>query len=280
LTGRPSSAPGDQIGYRDSAERLGAQRLLTLERGRTQRYSRLVGWAKFLLPSAAGFLILILAAWPYLSTSVARLRTLFPKLDSAQIRDLRMINPRYNGVDKEHRPYTVTADSARQNGIGSGNGDDLVALEGPKADLLTKEGNWMVVTGDTGIYQPETHFLDLFGHVTMFHKNGYVFRTTSARVDLDSGTAEGHEPITGDGPSGTIVGDGFRILQRGDTVVFTGKSHLLLNSTHGDPAHSGEADGSNATNPAGDTAKPPAAAKPAGSNAKPTSGNAKSGSGK
>jgi lipopolysaccharide export system protein LptC len=234
LTGRPSPAPGNPLGYRESTARSDVKRLLSQDRGRTVRYSRLVGWAKFLLPSAAGLLLLILAAWPYLSSGVERLRSLFPKLDIAQIRDLRMISPRYNGVDKEQRPFTVTADSARQNGIGNGNGDDLVALEGPKADLLTKEGNWMVVTGDTGIYQPETHFLDLFGHVTMFHKNGYVFRTTSARVDLDSGTAEGHEAITGEGPSGTVEGEGFRILQRGDTVVFTGKSHLLLNGVHGD----------------------------------------------
>ncbi len=210
-----------------------------LDRSRAQRYSRLVGWAKFLMPSAAGLLILLLAAWPYISSGVERLRTLFPKLDSVQIRDLRMISPHYNGLDKEGRPFTVIADTARQNGVGSGNGEDLVALEGPKADLLTKEGSWMVVTGDTGIYQPETHFLDLFGHVTMFHKNGYVFHTTSARVDLDSGTAEGHERITGDGPSGTVEGDGFRILNRGDTVVFTGNSHLVLNSTHGDDSKTG-----------------------------------------
>jgi lipopolysaccharide export system protein LptC len=236
LTGHPSSAPGALLGDRETTARTGAVRSPLLDRGKTVRYSRLVGWAKLLLPSAAGALLLMLAAWPYLSSGVERLRSLFPKLDITQIRDLRMINPRYNGIDKEQRPFTVTADSARQNGNGNGNDGDLVALEGPKADLLTKEGNWMVVTGDTGIYQPETHFLDLFGHVTMFHKNGYVFRTNSARVDLDSGTAEGHEDITGEGPSGTIEGEGFRILQRGDTVVFTGKSHLTLSGVHGDGA--------------------------------------------
>jgi hypothetical protein len=34
--------------------------------------------------------------------------------------------------------------------------------------------------------------------------------------------------VTGDGPSGNIAAQGFRILDKGDTIIFTGKSYLLL----------------------------------------------------
>ena len=216
------------------APALGVRRRLSLERSHTLRYSRFVGWAKLILPSVAGGLIVALAAWPYLSIGLERLKAVFPKLDITQLRDQKMINPRYSGVDKEKRPFTVSADAGRQNGGDKTGDDNLVALDGPKADILTKEGAWVVVTGDTGIYQAQTHFLDLFGHVTLFHDKGYEFKTSSARVDLDSGTAEGHEPITGDGPSGTVSGEGFRALQKGDIVIFTGKNHLVLDRVHGD----------------------------------------------
>jgi len=216
------------------APALGVRRRMSLQRQRMVRYSRFVGWAKLILPSVAGVLIMALLAWPYLSASLERLKIVFPKLDITQLRDQKMINPRYSGVDRQNRPFTISADAGRQNGGDSSADNSLVALDGPKADILTKEGAWVVVTGDTGIYQAQTHFLDLFGHVTMFHDKGYEFKTSSARVDLDSGTAEGHDAISGEGPSGTVSGEGFRVLQKGDIVIFTGKNHLVLDHVHGD----------------------------------------------
>jgi lipopolysaccharide export system protein LptC len=216
------------------APTLGVRRSMSLQRGYTVRYSRFVGWAKLILPSVAGLLIVALASWPYLSVSLEKVKSLFPKLDITQLRDQKMINPRYTGVDKQNRPFTVSADAGRQTSGDTSTDDTLMALDGPKADILTKEGAWVVVTGDTGIYQAQTHFLDLFGHVTMFHDKGYEFKTTSARMDLDTGSAEGHESITGDGPSGTVSGEGFRVLQKGDIVIFTGKNHLVLDHVHGD----------------------------------------------
>ena len=230
---RDAAAGGGVTGAPGHTPALGSRRIL-LERSYTIRYSRFVGWAKLILPTVAGGLIVALAAWPYLSVNLERFRTIFPKIDIAQLRDQKMINPRYSGVDKDKRPFTVSADAGRQNGGDTADATNLVALDGPKADILTKEGAWVVVTGDTGIYQAETHFLDMFGHVTLFHDKGYEFKTTSARVDLDSGTAEGHEAITGEGPSGTVSGEGFRVLQKGDIVIFTGKNHLVLDHVHGD----------------------------------------------
>lgn len=214
--------------------RLGATRLLRREVRRTIRYSQFVARAKLVLPLTAGALILAVAAWPTLSASVQRLKTGLPKLDASQLSDARMFNPRYTGLDRDNRPYTVTADAARENGTNAADANGIIALEGPKADILTKEGAWIVVAGKTGLYQPNAHLLDLFGNVTLLHDKGYRFKTASARVDVDAGTAEGHEHITGDGTSGTVEGEGFRVLNKGDTVIFTGKSKLVMNSAHGD----------------------------------------------
>ena len=95
---------------------------------------------------------------------------------------------------------------------------------------MTREGAWVVVTSKTGVYQPDNHFLDMSGDVTLFHDKGFQFHTQQARVDLDAGTAVGDVPIDGEGPAGTISGQGFRILKKGDTVLFTGKSKLVMNA--------------------------------------------------
>jgi len=216
---QPSAGEPSTIG-------LGARRSSGQIQRHAIRYSRFVGWAKLVLPLGAGGLLLVLAGWPYLSSGFDRLRLVFPKLDQAQVRDLRMVNPRFSGVDKEKRPFTLTADTARQNP----ENNDLVGLEVPKADIMTKEGAWVVVTSKTGIYQPDSHFLDMFGDVTMFHDKGYQFHTQQARVDLDSGSAAGDLPTDGVGPAGTINGEGFRILKKGETVLFTGKSKLVMNA--------------------------------------------------
>ncbi len=71
------------------------------------------------------------------------------RIDLSEARRLRMVNPRYSGIDRESRPYVLTADAATQ----VPRSDDLVTLDGPKADLTTKSGNWVEISGDTGTYQ-------------------------------------------------------------------------------------------------------------------------------
>ena len=45
---------------------------------------------------------------------------------------------------------------------------------------------------------------------------------------MQQGTAEGDDPITGQGPFGTVAAQGFRILDRGDTIIFTGHTRMLI----------------------------------------------------
>jgi len=192
----------------------------------TLRYTRFVGWAKLILPSAAGCLILALAAWPYFSAGITRLHVKPTVLDARQIQDLRMVEPHYTGVDKEQRPFTVTAKTARQ----TNQDDDLMALEAPKANIKSREGSWLVVTGDTGVYQAQAKYLDLAGHVMLFQDKGYVFQTDAARVNLDNGTSEGHDAVTGKGPGGTITAEGFSASHDGSSVIFTGHAVMVMNA--------------------------------------------------
>ena len=92
--------------------------------------------------------------------------------------------------------------------------------------LRTLNGNWLELSGDTGFYQPQPQLLDLFGNVALYQDKGNEFHSTSAHLDMNAGTAEGDDPVTGQGPFGHVTAQGFRILNRGDTIYFTGHARL------------------------------------------------------
>jgi lipopolysaccharide export system protein LptC len=187
-------------------------------------YSRFVSVAKRTFPAIALVLLLLVAAWPRLQDALERVRFSPPQLDLREAQDVRMVEARYTGVDRQHRPFVITANVARQNP----GANDIVALEQPKGDLTTASGGSIKISARTGIYQPQTQLLDLFGDVQLHQDKGNVFRTGSAHIDMAKGAADGHEPVEGEGPFGHISGQGFRVLDHGDVIIFTGKTRLEL----------------------------------------------------
>ncbi len=191
--------------------------------GSIYRYSRFVAWMKLALPAAAAALVLLIVVWPRIQSAVEKIKQL-PRIDLSEARDLRMVNLHYAGVDKHNRPFTVTAEAARQRP----EVDDLVELEGPKADMTTESDSWIALNAYAGLYRPQSQLLDLFGNVDVFQDKGNEFVTDSAHIDMAKGTAEGDDTIEGHGPFGSIKADGFRIENQGDIIIFTGKTQLLL----------------------------------------------------
>jgi lipopolysaccharide export system protein LptC len=201
------------------------------------RHSRRVALLKRVLPVIGVALLLLIAVWPRLAPFWDRMRVAFPAIDLRDAKELQMVKPRYAGVDRTGRPFVVTAASGRQ----VPDRQDLMSLRDPRADVKTHGGADIVVTAATGVYQSQSQLLDLFGEVTLVHQNGTRFLTNSARVDAATSTAKGNEPVAGHGPSGDVKAQGFEILDKGDTILFTGRSDLLLKPAKPAPAKSAPA---------------------------------------
>lgn len=187
-------------------------------------HSRLVFMAKRLLPLAALGLAALVVVWPRLDVKMRHLDP-FARVDPRLAHDLRMVNARYTGVDRDNRPFVITAAAVEQL---SNDLNDLVGLDDPKADLDTNEGGWLEVSAYTGTYQPNTKVLYLFGNVSLFADRGDEFHSDIVRVDLANNTAESTEPVKGQGPFGHVTAQGFRLLDRGATIMFTGHTDLEL----------------------------------------------------
>jgi lipopolysaccharide export system protein LptC len=200
-------------------------------RRHSDRYSRRVALLKRLLPVIGVALLALVAIWPRLVPFLDSVRFGFPVIDLREAHELRMLNPRYAGVDRFNRPYVVTSAIGRQ----PPSRDDLMSLERPRAEMTMHNGALVVVTAATAMYQSQAQLLDLFGDVNLAHEDGTRFVTTTAHVDVAADTAVGNDPVTGHGPSGDIAAQGFRVVDQGNTIVFTGRSNLLLKGTKPNP---------------------------------------------
>jgi lipopolysaccharide export system protein LptC len=140
------------------------------------------------------------------------------------------MNPRYVGSDAQNQPYVITADQALQVS-GDSNVTDLV---NPKGDITLNSGVWLSLTANEGTYRKQEQALDLEGKVNLFHDGGYEILTERAHIDLVGNSAEGNDPVTGQGPDTELSGEGFRVYDRGQRVLVTGQSRLLIRPAQGD----------------------------------------------
>ncbi|MGE5147116.1 MAG: LPS export ABC transporter periplasmic protein LptC [Candidatus Eiseniibacteriota bacterium] len=194
-------------------------------------YTWFVNFLKLALPLMALALVGLVLMWPQLKGAEENLRKgVIGSLKLDEIENLQMVKARYVGVDDQNRPYVLTAAAARQVSSGS----DLIALETPKGEMALQDGNKVAVSAQAGAYYQKAQMLDLFGHVTMDRSDGYVVETEEARINLKTGSAEGNKTVTGHGPAGTLRSDGFRIVDKGQTVMFTGKARMTINSDSAD----------------------------------------------
>jgi len=187
-------------------------------------YSRFVSFMKFLLPATALLLIVLVVVWPQLDFKNQRFGLRFAKLQATEGDVPAMVNARFVGSDRKEQRYTITADLARNLLFGG----KSVELEMPKADITARDGSWIVLTANSGVYDQDSKKLGLEGSVKLFHDAGYEFNTKAAQIDLGLGNAESNFPVRGQGPFGQLEAQGFRLENKGQTIYFTGKSKLVI----------------------------------------------------
>ncbi|MBI1776074.1 MAG: LPS export ABC transporter periplasmic protein LptC [Proteobacteria bacterium] len=194
--------------------------------------SRLVALLKLVLPVVALTLLGLIVLWPQLRDDPRQFRLGTARIDPGEAEVLRMVNPRYVGLDGENQPFALTADSATQV---AGN-VDVMQLVQPKADLTMRDGSWVALSAPAGTYDRVRQSLHLSGGVSVFQDAGYAFFSPTADIDLIIGAASGDDPVQGQGPFGDLTASGFRILDKGRRVLLTGKSHLVLKGEGSVPA--------------------------------------------
>ncbi len=188
------------------------------------RRSRFVAVFKYGLPAIATIVVCLVVIWPQLQPRVDRFRMGLAALHDEQDNSPTLINARYEGVDLKGRPFLVTADEVVDLPAES----DKVGLQVPQADLTLKEGEWVSLTAESGIYDQKAELLELWENVNLFHDGGHQFTTSKATIDLANGNASGTQPVEGQSPFGDLKAQGFRVVDEGQTVYFDGRARMVI----------------------------------------------------
>ncbi len=186
---------------------------------RIGRYSAFVGVMRYALPFVAVLLLGLVVVWPLVSGREDGFRVTY---SSTQVQDdgsLKMLNANYIGTDGQGQRYTIQAEEA----IPSAGDGNVIALKNLWADVAGK-----IVKAHEGLYNRGPETLDLAGDVTMHSDQGNELHTESAHVDIDAGTAEGDQPVSGQGPAGLIEGTGFLIAGRGESIQILGPVKMTV----------------------------------------------------
>jgi lipopolysaccharide export system protein LptC len=182
-------------------------------------------FVKVVLPMIAVVTVGYLTYWWYVHNREAVINVATPDQPSTAAPMVTVNNFKYSATDKQNHPYTITADSAIQP---QDKALDTVNLVQPKADFTLSNDHWMKITAKNGLYHRNADTIDLDGDVQLFHDNGMSFTTSHAQIDMKAKIAAGSQPVEGRNSNTIINSEGFRILDSGDVIIFTGKSKLQL----------------------------------------------------
>lgn len=218
-------------------------------------YSYFVSLMKFTLPVVAVVLVGLIVFWQQLMPNAKLLSADVSDLSADMAKNLVMIGPRYDGIDQNGRPYSLTAGVARQ----LEDNEDIVMLLQPTADMTLQDGAWAALSADRGRYNRRTERVFLVDNVNFFHDRGFELRAPYAEIDFVTSIARGDKGVEGQGPSGTIEAEGFEFRESDGVMVFTGKSHLVV-LPEPDSGGGEEATPDPVLNVPQPTGKPPAAA--------------------
>ncbi|MDZ4737035.1 MAG: LPS export ABC transporter periplasmic protein LptC [Rhodospirillaceae bacterium] len=192
--------------------------------------TRLWRTLKLLLPTVATLFILLLIFWSQSNLEESRFQIGITELSTEDINNMTMLNLRFDGMDREDRPFSITADAAKQNTDLSG----VIDLIEPRADITLGDGAWVALMASGGHYDRDGRRLELSGGVNVFHDRGFEITSDAASVDLATGTTSSDQPVTGQGPAGQLSAAGFRVMNDGARILLNGPARLNLFSAGGD----------------------------------------------
>ncbi len=187
------------------------------------RYSRFVTVMKRVLPITAGLLIAAVIAYSLVPRQSEKLKMTYKSMGTID-NDLAMIKPRLTGTDKRGNPFVITADAAIQDKTNI----RRATLKNVEADLTFDKSRWLNATAARGFVDMEKNRLALTGGIAVFSDDGYELHTTRADVDLKKGLFKGPEPVTGQGPAGTLSADTFEMDRLSNQLVLQGHVHMTI----------------------------------------------------
>lgn len=190
------------------------------------RYSRFVARMKRLLSLGAFLIIAAVLAFFFVQRIPRQLQMSYERLGRIE-NDLTMVKPRLAGADAKGNPFVITADSAVQDA----HNPKKASLKNLEADLTLDKQNWVNARARTGMVDMNTGALELRDGIDVFTATGYELHSRSASANLKQSVIHGHEPVTGQGPQGSLRADEFHADRATNLLTLSGHVQMTLLGT-------------------------------------------------
>ena len=130
----------------------------------------------------------------------------------------------FQGIDSLNQPFFLQA-KKYQKII---NDENKLLVEKPHAEINLKEGKWLSVIGEEGIFDLEKLTLELIGNVLFLHSDGQQIVTNNAIIDLKKGKIHGNKKIFGKSETINFSSNGFELNKTGKVFQILGKSKIKI----------------------------------------------------
>jgi lipopolysaccharide export system protein LptC len=190
------------------------------------RYSRFVALMKRVLSLGAFLIIAAVLAFFFVQRLPRQLQMSYERLGHIE-NDLTMVKPRLTGADSKGNPFVITAATAVQDAHDA----KKASLANLEADLAMDKRNWLNARARTGKVDMNTGQLELDGGIDVFTSTGYELHSKSASANLKQSVIHGHDPVTGQGPDGTLRADEFHADRATDILTLSGHVQMTLFGT-------------------------------------------------
>ncbi|API59437.1 LPS export ABC transporter periplasmic protein LptC [Tardibacter chloracetimidivorans] len=185
-------------------------------------YHKMVGTAKWLLPTLAGVVGVAMLAWPVMGGHDFSFVLAKDRVAIASER-LKIAQAVYRGEDRRGQPFVISAGSAVQQT----SRDPVVKLQDMAARIQMRDGPAHIVA-KSGLYDMESETVDVDGPVAVRAAGGYALNTRDVQIDLASRTAHSEGPVTGSMPLGTFSADRIAADIGERTVTLEGRARLHI----------------------------------------------------
>ena len=186
------------------------------------RYSYFIKSVKYLLISIS-FVILFLLVFK--SISFKEKTTNLVSFESQEFSAAKQIlsNPLFIGIDKKKQPFKISAKKATRLNTDQ----NVFNLDEPKGEIET-ESEKFFMKGKFGVFNNQDQILKIKGDVKFRDDNSLNFSTSEAKFDFREEILSGNNKIIGKKDNSTIISEGFKMINKENKIIFTGKSKLIL----------------------------------------------------
>jgi lipopolysaccharide export system protein LptC len=155
-------------------------------------------------------------------------------IDGVQVENgnLRMVNPKLKGADKQNGAYVIGADYADQDV----KTPKIIQLHAIKAELTSVGGGWSRVEAVRGTFDSDAERLVMREAIHIATSSGITGKLNHATLDTKSQVLRSHGPVTFDMPNGNVRANALTLHSGNHTLLFRGHVLVHVNKMEKPPA--------------------------------------------